>query len=601
MICRKLMIALCLTTAMSVGAQTQNAKPAPAPAPAATAAPAAATAKPVDINAMPEGGTPAYLRPETAEQRKARLGTTEDPGINPDQTKSYWRFGKMQHIERYERKWAVYEGGDEGYIRPFGFVNVYKELYQQNERYVWVWNDDAEPPLPQDKIVEAAQNGGYRQFGAEDLKFFQKIRSEFSEFTPPTTNTVIRFEESSEGLPTGGSWRNSLAVADMNGDGFMDIIAPPERAGGNIPVIFLGDGKGHWKVWQVKWPHGLDYGSVTAADFNKDGHMDLAFGVHLNGVYVFLGDGQGNFTESSKGLAHDFPTRRVTTADVDNDGYPDVVAISEGPTAVQRPEDATYGRIRVYLNRDKGTAWEGINVAAPENRFGGDWLSVGNFNGDKYPDFAAASIFFNASNTIWLSNGLRKWKPLANVDPNYVVPYASYYFASAVGRFSKQKLDEVAVSYARFWPTDMNPHLVPDPPAKNVIGIDRITFAADGSAKRTSIVRWASNRSLWGVASGDFNGDGNDDIMYTRFDPREGVILLGDGKGNFARCKVEGLTLSPNSNYDLKVADVNGDKLPDVILMYESSGKSAFSSRDGSIHVFLNRGATTGAAATSTK
>jgi len=591
MLYRKLMIALCLMTAMTVAAQTQNVKPAAPPAPT-PAAPAAKVAAPIDINATPEGGTPVFIRPETADQRKARVGTTEDPGINPDPSKSYWRFGKMQHIERYERKWAVYEGGDEGYIRPFGFVNVYKELYQQNARYVWVWNDDSQPPLPPEKLAEEATNAGYRQFGPEDVKFFQKMRTEFSELTPPTTNTLVRFEESSEGLPTAGSWRNSLTVADMNGDGFPDIIAPPERAGGNIPVIFLGDGKGHWKVWQVKWPHGLDYGSVAAADFNKDGHMDLAFGVHLNGVYVFLGDGQGNFTESTKGLQHDFPTRRVAVADADNDGYADIVAISEGPTAVQRPEDATYGRIRVYLNREKGNAWEGINVAEPVHRFGGDWLSVGNFNGDKYPDFAAASIFFNATDTLWMSKGLRKWEPLPNNESTYIVPYASYYFASAVGRFSKQKLDEVAVSYARFWPTDMNPRTVPDPPSKTVIGIDRISFGADGQAKRTSIVRWASTRSSSGLGAGDFNADGNEDLMYTRFDPRESVLLLGDGKGNFARCKVEGITLAPNSNYDLKVADLNGDKLPDVIVMYESSGKSAFSSRDGSIHVFLNRGAT---------
>jgi len=35
---------------------------------------------------------------------------------------------------------------------------------------------------------------------------------------------------------------------------------------------------------------------------------------------------------------------------------------------------------------------------------------------------------------------------------------------------------------------------------------------------------------------------------------------------------------------------VNKDGLPDLIVMYESAGKSAFAQRDGSIHVFLNRG-----------
>jgi len=89
---------------------------------------------------------------------------------------------------------------------------------------------------------------------------------------------------------------------------------------------------------------------------------------------------------------------------------------------------------------------------------------------------------------------------------------------------------------------------------------------------------------------GDFDGDGNLDIIYTRYDPREAVILLGDGKGGFTRATVEGLTLKSNSNYDVRVADVNGDGRPDIILMYESSGRFAFGEQNGAIEVFLNRG-----------
>jgi hypothetical protein len=579
MLYRKLMIALCLATASSVPAQTQEAKPAPAPQPAAQAAKV-----PDDA-----GGPLEFIRPETPEQKKARIGMTEDPGPSPDPAKKFFRFGKWQHIERYDRRWTVYEGGDEGYVRPFGFINVYRELYRQDAKYVWAWVDEPKEEASPEKVAEEAEAAGYRKFGEEDIKFFQAIRSEFSELTPPPSDTVVRFEDSSEGLPKSGSWRNSMAVADMNGDGFLDLITPPERAGGNVPVIFLGDGTGKWKVWPVKWPHGLDYGSVVAADFNKDGNMDLAFGVHLNGVYVFLGDGKGTFTDVTS-IPHDFGTRRVIVTDVDRDGWPDVVAVTEGPTAVQRPEDPNYGRIRAYLNRDKGARWEGINVSDPVSRFGGDWLSVGNFNNDTYPDFASASIFFNSPETIWVSNGLRKWSPVVNGKDSWVVPYLSYYFASAVGRFAKNaKSDEIAVSFARFWPTDLNPRTVPEPPTKTVVGIDRISFV-DGKAKRTPITRWASPRGLMGVATADFDGDGNADLMYTRYDPREGVVLFGDGKGGFARGKIEGLKLDPNTNYDLRVVDVNGDKRPDVIVMYEASGKGAFASRDGSIHVFLNRG-----------
>ena len=78
--------------------------------------------------------------------------------------------------------------------------------------------------------------------------------------------------------------------------------------------------------------------------------------------------------------------------------------------------------------------------------------------------------------------------------------------------------------------------------------------------------------------------------MFTRDRPREAVLLLGDGKGGFERVALEGLVVAPQRNYDLGVADVNGDDRPDVILMYEAQSTTAMAAKDGSIQVFLNRG-----------
>jgi hypothetical protein len=122
------------------------------------------------------------------------------------------------------------------------------------------------------------------------------------------------------------------------------------------------------------------------------------------------------------------------------------------------------------------------------------------------------------------------------------------------------------------------------------VGIDRISFAGK-QPKRTPVVRWTGLRGITGLAVADFDGDGNDDIIYTRYDPREAVVLLGDGKGGFTRATISGLKLEPNTNYDITIADVNGDGRPDVILMYESAASTVLAARDGSIQVFLNRGA----------
>lgn len=552
--------------ATSLPAQTPPAAPAPAQ-------PQAAAASTV------EGGTPQYIKPETAEQRRARLGTAEDPGSNPDSAKIWWRFGNKYNIHRYDKQWARYDV-QEGWVRPFAPVNFAKEIYEQNDKYIWVWNQIIDPATLEDS--------SYTPPPDEEIKYFESVRTEFSELAPPTSDVRVRFEEASGGLPNGGSWRNSLAVADMNEDGFVDLVLPPQRGPENTPSIFLGDGKGGWRVWDIVWPAGFNYGGVTVADFNKDKHLDLAFAVHLTGVAVFLGDGKGKFVASSEGLPMDFPSRRVVATDVNADGWIDVVAISEGPM-VRGPEvkPTVGGNLRAYLNRKKGTAWEQTDIAPIGKYLGGDWLVSANLNGDKYPDFVGASIYFNGVDTVWLSGSDAKtWRE--NTDRT-LVPFLSYYSANAAGKFNAaSKTDDVIVSYFRQWPDHLNPKTVPPPPLRTVIGIDRITFGKD--AKRTSIARWGSTRSVWGMGRGDFDGDGNQDVFYTVFDPREAALLVGDGTGKFRKATVEGIKLPGMINYDLTVADLNRDSKPDVIVMYESDETSAFGAKNGKVQVFLNRG-----------
>jgi hypothetical protein len=105
-------------------------------------------------------------------------------------------------------------------------------------------------------------------------------------------------------------------------------------------------------------------------------------------------------------------------------------------------------------------------------------------------------------------------------------------------------------------------------------------------------MRFEAGKSIDGLSHGDFDKDGNEDLILTRDMPREAVLLMGDGKGGFERATIEGLTVAPQRNYDLSVADVNGDGRPDVILMYEADEATALAEKNGSVRVFLNRGAT---------
>ncbi|HVS32797.1 MAG TPA: VCBS repeat-containing protein [Thermoanaerobaculia bacterium] len=539
--------------------------------------------------AAKEGPIPKYIRDETPEQRKARLATTEDPGLDPDPERIWWRLGHAYKIEKYDRHWAAYDR-EVGYVRPLAMANFAFEIYQQNDKFVWVWMPQLPEPGSANAMTGDAPAERVTPYTPPQIAYLKMIVPEYEPLSVPAAGKKITFRPSSNGLPQTGSWRNSLDVADMNGDGHLDIITPPQRGGaGTIPAIFLGDGKGNWTPWDsVIWPYEIQYGSVAAGDFNNDKKMDLVFGIHLVGLRVFLGDGKGNFVDGSAGLeAGDFTTRRVTTADVDRDGNLDIVTIYEGP-APGRQAKFRGGKLRVYLNENKGTRWRAVDVAGPTDYVGGDWVAVGKFNDDKYPDFVGSSNFFQGTDLLYRSKGREKWDKVDGRDGE-LIPFLSIYTAVTAARLSSKRYDDAVISYQRSWPDNIDPSIVPTPSLSMVTGIDRIAF--DGKApRRVPIVRHDSRGQITGLASADFDGDGNQDLIYMKSDPREFVILLGDGKGGFKQAAIEGLNAEMKPSYDIKVADVNQDGRPDVLVMYESTAMSSLGLQDGSIQVFLNQG-----------
>lgn len=586
MLDRKLILATCVAAALVPAAFAQKpAKPVADAAPQTSATQSSVT--------VPDGGMPTWIKPETPEHRRERLGSNVDPGINPDPGMHFWRFGKSYHIEKFDRKWAAYDR-EEGTVRPMANVNFAFELYQQNEKWVWVWVGD---PEPQEAVQPVTPTAAGPRYSDSDLKFFGILRPQFFPLDPAKNDRTLRFEDSSDGLPKIGSFRNSMAIADMNEDGFLDLVLPPQRGGAEgLPAIYLGDGKGHWKGWPASVPHALDYGSVVVADFNKDGHKDMAFSVHLTGLFVYLGDGKGHFSESSDGLPHDFPTRRLVVADVNQDGYPDLVAVTEGPTP--RPMvGLPRGPLIAVINKNKGKSWQVEDIAPSGVKTGGDWLSAGQFNEDGRTDYVIGSIFLGSRDIFYLSKGPNEWARLENVDD--LIPWGAYYYANAAGRITSKTHDDAIISYVRYWPGDLDPTVMPKPPLAETTNIDRVSFAKDGTATRYPIARWSGHRPVTGLALADMDGDGNLDIAYVDSTQHEVVILLGDGKGGFTRAAAEGLKLMDLGMYDLKVVDVNGDKKPDVIVMYESGASTnaaeaaatpTFASRNGSVHVLLNRG-----------
>jgi Calx-beta domain/FG-GAP-like repeat len=142
------------------------------------------------------------------------------------------------------------------------------------------------------------------------------------------------------GIPTNfytGYYSQSVAAGDVNADGKLDLVTANPQ-GNNVSVL-LGTGTGSFGAAQ-NYTAGsqpqTDWGceSVTMADFNGDGRLDL---VTANGdtgtVSVLLGTGAGTFQPPVSATADSWPYG-VVAGDCNGDGRPDVASANNGPNNV---------------------------------------------------------------------------------------------------------------------------------------------------------------------------------------------------------------------------------------------------------------------------
>lgn len=377
----------------------------------------------------------------------------------------------------------------------------------------------------------------------------------------------LLFTPFSQGLPQRGQWRNGFAVVDINEDGKLDIVHGPPRKGGTRPAIFLGDGKGAWRLWAEAAfpPLAFDYGDVAVADFNGDGHPDLAVSSHLRGIVVLVGDGKGRFTPWSQGLEFEagdqqtpiFSSRAIEAVDWNGDGRADLLALGEGPRlAAARVQGAggfshgSRGAV-VYLNRGDGT-WEKKTPAKAEFGYG-DALAVADFNKDGRPDFAAASAV-NANRTIlYLNQEDGSWQ---SVSIEQVRP-AAIFRGVAAGDFNGDGRMDLAVGYTN------------DELGVARTGIDVLLARPDGSWDRRPLGFQEDRATIWALGAGDLDGDGALDLAGVT-GAGDTWVFLGDGKGSFTREQSPELG-APDAGctgYHVALVDLDGDGAAELIAGY---------------------------------
>jgi hypothetical protein len=176
-----------------------------------------------------------------------------------------------------------------------------------------------------------------------------------------------------------GSCPRSVTAGDFNRDGHLDLVTQTS--------ILLGNGDGTFQP-AASYPTGPIPGfNVAVGDFNGDRKLDLAETYRVNpfvrGVQIVLGNGDGTFRLGAKYELLDVWAARVEVADFDRDGKVDIATTGLNLSTAGILRGNGDGTFQTSLILDVGSK----PVA----------ISISDFNGDRAPDLA---VTLNSTNVI---------------------------------------------------------------------------------------------------------------------------------------------------------------------------------------------------------
>lgn len=336
-----------------------------------------------------------------------------------------------------------------------------------------------------------------------------------------------------------GSGSESLAAADLNHDGKVDLVVTSSDIVTGQMSVLLGNGDGSFAAG-VSYPSSQDNNSVTAiaiSDFNSDGKLDvLAVNSGSDNLSIWLGKGDGTFS-GVRDYSSGFKPMLALIADFNGDGRPDVASVGgenqvPGVTILMGKGDGTFTS---YAGRP--------TVPLAYN------MAVGDFNGDGRPDLVMDN--FAPSGTISIL--------LTNAKGGFVAhnkKFGTYPTYLNVGDFNGDgKLDVVIA-------------------ASNPNGQVEILSTLLGNGDGT--LRAPINQPIASVpadtfAVADFDLDGNLDLAVGLQLSTGVSVFFGNGDGSFTSPMLFDLGQSENSPLGpVLVADLNGDHKPDLVVSTDS-------------------------------
>jgi hypothetical protein len=434
--------------------------------------------------------------------------------------------------------------------------------------------------------------------------------------TPASAGRVMVSTDSHRLLPgaflsaTGAVSDGPLLLFDAFATGRNDLLVTKGGVGAAAgalefqPRLYAHDGHGGFGPAPegVLPAMSISVGAVAAADFDRDGRLDLFIGARvIPGQYpspprsALLANRGGRFEDvtdlQAPGLREVGMVTAALWSDVDGDGWPDLLLTLE------------WGKVR-YFHNNQGKGFEDWTDRTGFGAAGAGWwtsIASADFNGDGRPDYVVGNVGLNT-------------------------PYHASADSPAVlfqGDFRGDGTTQLVEAYSEggiLYPRRTRRDLGSDIPAilkkyprndyyararlEEILGPDKLAAAvrfeatefrsgvflgqADGSHVFQPLPRIAQVAPFQGLVAADLDGDGWADIYAVqnsyspipsvgRFDGGLSQMLRGNGRGGFEAVApaASGLVV-PGDAKALALVDFDRDGWPDFLVSRNNSTTLAF-------------------------